>query len=61
VIVDFKTDRLEGSADEIERRAEAYRSQEERYALAVARAFELDRPPRVELWFLWADAIVARS
>jgi ATP-dependent exoDNAse (exonuclease V) beta subunit len=54
VVVDFKTDRVDGSAAVAERR-ERYRLQAERYRRAVERSLGLGRPPRFELWFLAAS------
>jgi ATP-dependent helicase/nuclease subunit A len=56
VVVDFKTDRV--GAAMASRRAERYRGQLERYAAGIARAMGAARPPRAELWFLWADTRV---
>ncbi|MDW7967394.1 MAG: UvrD-helicase domain-containing protein [Thermoanaerobaculum sp.] len=51
VVVDFKTDQVEGEA--VQRRAEAYLSQGRRYAQALQGALGLAKPPAFELWFLW--------
>ena len=56
VVVDFKTDRVEGTED-IASRAEAYRTQELVYARAAQEALGLGELPRRELWFLWPDFI----
>jgi ATP-dependent exoDNAse (exonuclease V) beta subunit len=53
VVVDFKTDRVEGDAD-IAARVAHHRPQAERYALAARQALALESLPRVELWFLAA-------
>lgn len=50
VVVDFKTDAVEG--EELAIRARAYRSQGALYASAVAKALRLARLPRFELWFV---------
>ncbi len=55
VVVDFKTDAVEGDA--VAERAAAYRPQEELYARALHRAFGLADEPRTELWFLWSDRL----
>ncbi len=52
VVVDFKTDTVEG--EELALRARAYRWQGALYAQAVAKAFGLNRLPRFELWFVGA-------
>ncbi len=57
VIVDYKTDRVEGD-DAIETRAAEYAPQAEAYRKAVTEALALAVPPRFELWFLWPDRIV---
>jgi ATP-dependent helicase/nuclease subunit A len=58
VIVDFKTDRVEDES-ELAPKAERYRAQARAYGRAVARALELEAPPRFELWFLDAGKRVA--
>jgi len=60
IVADFKTDRLT-TAEEIRQRAADYALQQQRYARAVQEAFDLDRPPRTELWFLWSDQIWSSS
>jgi len=57
VIVDYKTDLVEGEAA-VEERAAAYRPQLEAYRSAIAGALPRERPPRCELWFVWDDRIV---
>ena len=57
VVADFKTDAVTDGA-ELDARAEVYRPQIEAYAGALIDAFDLDVPPRCELWFLSADRIV---
>jgi ATP-dependent helicase/nuclease subunit A len=51
VVVDYKTDRVEGAAAHAER-ALAYAGQGAAYTRAVAEALGLEPPPRFELWFL---------
>jgi len=58
VVVDYKTDRVEGAAALAERAA-GYRSQLASYRRAVMEALALARPPRGELWFLHAGEVVA--
>ncbi len=60
VVADFKTDRVT-DADELARRAAAYRPQEERYARGVQQMLGLEDAPRTELWFVWADTIHASA
>ncbi len=59
VIADFKTDEI--AADEVASTIAAkvirYRPQLELYGRAVATALALDRPPRLELWFMAVDRI----
>ncbi len=55
VVVDFKTDAVEGA--ELIARAEIYEDQEAVYARAVQQALGLEESPRTELWFLWADRV----
>ncbi|MEZ5989847.1 MAG: UvrD-helicase domain-containing protein [Planctomycetota bacterium] len=50
VVVDFKTDRVEGAA--LDERAAAYAPQLAHYAEALQRAWKLDALPARELWFL---------
>jgi len=57
VIVDFKTDRVEGE-EKIRERATLYANQEKIYRQAVQEALTLNNPPRFELWFIWPDEIV---
>jgi ATP-dependent exoDNAse (exonuclease V) beta subunit len=57
VVVDYKTDRVEGKAA-LGERAERYRGQARHYRRAVQEALDLAAPPRFELWFLHAGAIV---
>ena len=57
VVVDYKTDRVEGDAALAER-ARRYAGQAAHYRRAVQEALELPRPPRFELWFLHAGAVV---
>lgn len=52
VVVDFKTDRVEG--EELAARVEAYRLQGQRYCHALSASLGTDFLPRFELWFLWA-------
>ena len=60
VVADFKTDHID-TAQELAARAQVYRRQEERYGRAVQEMLALDRPPRAELWFLWADQILSTA
>ena len=55
VVVDFKSDRVAGAAS-IADRVRHHAAQAERYRLAAQQALGLERPPRVELWFLAASA-----
>ena len=57
VVVDFKSDRIEGDS-RIEARAADYTEQAARYVEALALALELDERPRFELWFLHAGRVV---
>ncbi len=56
VIVDFKTDEVEGEAALAERAA-VYATQEAVYARAIGDALALPALPRGELWFLWPDRV----
>jgi ATP-dependent exoDNAse (exonuclease V) beta subunit len=58
VVVDYKTDRVEGAAALAERAAH-YAGQAASYRRAVKEALALERPPRCELWFLHAGEVVA--
>jgi ATP-dependent exoDNAse (exonuclease V) beta subunit len=58
VVADYKTDRVEGDAA-IAERAARYAGQAAHYRRAVQEALALARPPRFELWFLHAGAVVA--
>ena len=57
VVVDYKTDRVEGEVA-LRERAERYRGQARHYRRAIQEALDLSSPPRFELWFLHAGAIV---
>jgi ATP-dependent exoDNAse (exonuclease V) beta subunit len=57
VVADFKTDRVETPAELIARAA-VYHPQEALYARAVQEMTDAARPPRTELWFLWADTVI---
>ena len=57
VVADYKTDAVETDA-EIDDRAKVYSSQGAIYARAVQEALNLDRPPRMEFWFLHPGRIV---
>ncbi len=50
VVADYKTDALE--PEDVPARTLAYASQGATYARALAEALGLERPPRVEFWFL---------
>jgi len=52
VVVDFKTDRVEG--EELRQRAAIYQAQGRVYCRALREALQLDYFPPLELWFLWA-------
>jgi ATP-dependent exoDNAse (exonuclease V) beta subunit len=56
VVVDYKTDQVEGDR-EVAERARAYRSQAELYRRALREALSLPAMPRFELWFLNADRV----
>lgn len=56
VVVDYKTDRVEGDA-ELQARVDTYAHQGAVYAHALQEALALEQPPRVELWFLHPGAI----
>jgi ATP-dependent helicase/nuclease subunit A len=55
VVVDYKTDRVEGAA--LEERAAHYSGQGGAYVDALAGALELEERPRFELWFLHAGQL----
>jgi ATP-dependent helicase/nuclease subunit A len=57
VVVDYKTDRIETKA-EIAERTRGYAAQGAEYQRALREALRLDAPPRFELWFLYAGAVV---
>jgi ATP-dependent exoDNAse (exonuclease V) beta subunit len=57
VVVDYKTDRLEGPS-ELAERAASYRAQGAEYQRALRQALVLDAAPRFELWFLHAGRVV---
>ena len=57
VIADYKSDRVEGAA-KLAERAQRYQGQAVHYRRAVQEALELAAPPRFELWFLYAGAVV---
>ena len=57
VVVDYKTDRVEGEAALAERAAR-YAGQAAHYQRAVQEALDLPCLPRFELWFLHAGAVV---
>jgi ATP-dependent helicase/nuclease subunit A len=57
VIVDYKTDRVEGEAA-LRERAEHYAGQAAHYRRAIREALALEREPRFELWFLHAGSVV---
>ena len=57
VVVDYKTDRVEGKAA-LRERAERYAGQARHYRRAIQEALALAAPPRFELWFLHAGEIV---
>jgi ATP-dependent helicase/nuclease subunit A len=57
VIVDYKTDRVEGET-ELRERAAGYAGQARHYRRAIQEALVLAAPPRFELWFLYAGAVV---
>lgn len=54
VVADYKTDRVPEGED-LRTHARTYRAQGSAYVTAVQRAFDLERPPRFELWFLQHD------
>jgi ATP-dependent exoDNAse (exonuclease V) beta subunit len=58
VVVDYKTDAVEGGAA-VEERARSYAPQGRVYVRAVQDALALREPPRFELWFLHAGAVCA--
>lgn len=55
VVVDYKTDRVEGEA--LEARASDYREQASAYVAALAEALQPELRPRFELWFLHAGRV----
>jgi ATP-dependent exoDNAse (exonuclease V) beta subunit len=57
VVVDYKTDAVEGEAA-LRERAARYAGQAGAYRRAVREALALERAPRCELWFLHAGAVV---
>ncbi len=57
VVADYKTDAVDGDGDLAERAAH-YAPQLARYAVTLQRALGLEQPPRRELWFLQAGAVV---
>jgi len=57
VVVDYKTDAVEGEA-EIAERARQYATQGAAYTDALARALGLEACPRFELWFLHPGRVV---
>jgi ATP-dependent exoDNAse (exonuclease V) beta subunit len=57
VVVDYKTDRVAGEAALAERAAR-YAGQAAHYRRAVQEALDLPQPPRFELWFLHAGAVL---
>ena len=59
VVVDYKSDRVEGEA--LRARAEAYAAQGRVYTRALAAGLGLASPPRFELWFLRAGEAVELS
>ncbi|OYV93963.1 MAG: hypothetical protein B7Z68_08145 [Acidobacteria bacterium 21-70-11] len=60
VVADYKTDDVTGAAP-LDARAAGYASQGAVYRRAIQEALGLPRPPRFELWFLQAGAIVSVS
>jgi ATP-dependent exoDNAse (exonuclease V) beta subunit len=56
VVVDFKTDPIDGPAEVAERIAR-YTDQGRHYQRALRAALRLERDPRFELWFLYANRI----
>ena len=56
MVVDYKTDAVEGTA--LRERARGYAAQGAAYATALQSALGLDEPPRFELWFLQAGVVV---
>jgi ATP-dependent helicase/nuclease subunit A len=56
VVADYKTDAVEGDA--LRERARGYAAQGGAYATALQHALGLEEPPRFELWFLQAGAVV---
>ena len=57
VVADYKTDRVEGDAALAEH-ARRYEGQAAHYRRAIQEALALPHPPRFELWFLHAGAVV---
>lgn len=58
VVVDFKTDSLEGRGEELAERARAYAGQGRVYVRALGDALALAEEPRFELWFIESGEIV---
>jgi ATP-dependent helicase/nuclease subunit A len=58
VVADFKTDALADDDGALAAKVERYRPQLELYGRAVQEALALDRPPRLELWFVAGDRII---
>jgi ATP-dependent exoDNAse (exonuclease V) beta subunit len=57
VVADYKTDRVEGEAA-LRERAARYAGQAGHYRRAIQEAMGLPAPPRFELWFLRAGAVI---
>jgi len=57
VIADYKTDRVE-PGEALAERARRYAGQAAHYRRAIQEALALPQPPRFELWFLHAGAVV---
>ncbi len=58
VVADYKTDFIE-SDESLDQKVEIYSKQLSVYARSIADALGLDRPPRIEMWFLSAGRIEA--
>ena len=58
LIVDFKTDHF-ANDDALEKRAALYAAQGRVYQRALQGALGLEETPRIELWFLGVDRMVA--
>jgi ATP-dependent exoDNAse (exonuclease V) beta subunit len=56
VVADYKTDQVRDPA-ELDERAALHAEQGRTYQLAVQQGLRLATPPRLELWFLRADAV----